>query len=67
MKRFKLNLHHLYGMAFVALGAAVTNLNAIKGLVSDRTFGLMTMGLGVGVAAFGYLKGNSDSDDAKGG
>lgn len=55
----KINSHHVYGTIFVALGAITANLNALHAYVADKTFGLITMGIGVGTAVFGFLKSDS--------
>lgn len=52
----KINSHHLYGVVFVALGAITANLNALHAYVTDKTFGLVTMGVGVASAVVGFLK-----------
>lgn len=56
----KLNAHNWYGLLLVALGAAQANLSQIQALISAKTFALLTMGVGVAVAALGFLK-SSDS------
>lgn len=56
----KLNAHNWYGLLLVALGAAQANLSQIQTLISAKTFALLTMGVGVAVAALGFLK-SSDS------
>ena len=52
----KINAHHVYGMMFVALGAITANLNTLKMYVEDKTFGLITIGVGVASAVIGFLK-----------
>ena len=55
----KINAHHVYGTIFVALGAVTANLSTLHTYVTDKTFGLVTMGIGVGTAVFGFLKSDS--------
>ena len=51
----KLNAHQGYGLLLVALGAAQANLGSIQSVVSQHTFSWLTMGIGVSVAALGFL------------
>lgn len=51
----KLNVHQGYGLLLVALGAAQANLGSIQSVVSQHTFSWLTMGIGVSVAALGFL------------
>ena len=55
----KINAHHLYGAIFVAIGAITANLNALHAYVTDKTFGLVTMAVGVTGAVVGFLKSDS--------
>lgn len=55
----KINVHHIYGTIFVALGAITANLNALHAYVADKTFGLVTMAVGVASAVVGFLKSDS--------
>ncbi len=52
----KINTHHIYGVMFVALGAFTANLNTFKAYVTDKTFGLVTIGVGIASAVIGFLK-----------
>ncbi|MGH9300270.1 MAG: hypothetical protein ACRD0E_00105 [Acidimicrobiales bacterium] len=58
----KLNMHHVYGVAFVALGALMSQQAILKEYMTDRTFGLVTVGIGVAVAVFGFLSGSKSND-----
>ena len=59
MKLPKLNMHHLYGVAFVGLGAIVAHQDTLRTVMTPAHFGLATMGLGIGVAVFGFLSNQS--------
>lgn len=57
----KLNVHNWYGLLLVALGAAQANLAQLQSFISAKEFALTTMGLGVAVAALGFLKSNGSA------
>ena len=61
MPKFKLhlNMHHVYAVGFVALGAVISHQDVLKHYMTPDHFGLATMGLGVGVSVFGFLSGQS--------
>ena len=61
VKKFHLNMHHVYGVAFVGLGALVSHQDTLRQYMTPTHFGLATMGIGIGVSIFGFLSGQSGS------
>lgn len=57
--KLKINMHHVYGVAFVGLGALVAHQDTLRHYMTPDHFGLATMGIGIGVSVFGFLSGQT--------